>query len=272
MSDVLSPANVQHDGRPMGQLDGRVAVVTGGNGGIGLGLAEALLDAGATVDIWGRNEAKTAAAVERLAPSREARITARQCDVSKEAGVERAMRDTIAEHERVDVMVANAGVGHFAPFLETSLDDWHRVTMTDLDGVFLCFREAAKHMQERHATEAIGGALVAVSSISAVHGTPRHAAYAASKAGLLGLVRSAAVELARHGIRANALLPGWMDIETHPEMREDERFVDATTRRTPVRRWGTPEDLREAIVFLADPTILFHTGDTIVVDGGYTVH
>ena len=181
------------------------------------------------------------------------------------------MRDTIAEHERVDVMVANVGVGRFAPFLETSLDDWRRVTMTDLDGVFLCFREAGKHMQERHATEGVGGALVAVSSISAVHGTPRHAVYAASKAGLIGLVRSAAVELARYGIRANALLPGWMDIDTHPEMREDERFVDVTTRRTPVRRWGTPEDLREAIVFLADPTISFHTGDTIVVDGGYTV-
>ncbi len=271
MSDVLSPVNVQHDGRPMGQLDGRVAVVTGGNGGIGLGLAEALLDAGASVDIWGRNETKTAAAVERLASSRRPRVTARQCDVSDEAGVEQAMRDTIAEHERVDVMVANAGVGSFAPFLETSLDDWRRVTMTDLDGVFLCFREAGKHMQERHATEGVGGALVAVSSISAVHGTPRHAAYAASKAGLIGLVRSAAVELARYGIRANALLPGWMDIDTHPEMREDERFVDVTTRRTPVRRWGTPEDLREAIVFLADPTISFHTGDTVVVDGGYTV-
>jgi NAD(P)-dependent dehydrogenase (short-subunit alcohol dehydrogenase family) len=272
MSDVLSPANVQHDCRPMGQLDGRVAVVTGGNGGIGLGLAEALLDAGATVDIWGRNEAKTAAAVERLAPSRPERIAARQCDVSEETAVERAMNDTVAEHERVDVMIANAGVGNFVPFVETSLDDWHRVTMTDFDGVFLCFREAAKHMQERHAAEGTGGALVAVSSISAVHGTPRHAAYAASKAGLLGLVRSAAVELARYGIRANALLPGWMDIETHPEMREDERFVDATTRRTPVRRWGTPADLSEAIVFLADPAISFHTGDTIVVDGGYTVH
>ena len=255
----------------MGQLDGRVAVVTGGNGGIGLGLAEALLDAGARVDIWGRNETKTAAAVERLASPQRPRLTSRACDVSDEATVERAMSETIAAHERVDVMIANAGVGNFVPFLETSLDDWRRVTTTDLDGVFLCFREAGKHMQERHATEGTGGALVAVSSISAVHGTPRHAAYAASKAGLLGLVRSAAVELARYGIRANALLPGWMDIETHPEMRENEQFVDVTTRRTPVRRWGTPADLREAIVFLADPTITFHTGDTIVVDGGYTI-
>jgi NAD(P)-dependent dehydrogenase (short-subunit alcohol dehydrogenase family) len=116
-----------------------------------------------------------------------------------------------------------------------------------------------------------GGSLVAVSSISALHGTPRHAAYAASKAGILALVRSAAVELARSGIRANALLPGWTEVATHPEMRADDRFVEITTRRTPVRRWGTPADLAAAIVFLADPAHKFHTGDAIVVDGGYTV-
>jgi hypothetical protein len=126
-------------------------------------------------------------------------------------------------------------------------------------------------MRQQHEREGTGGALVAVSSISAIHGSPQHAAYAASKAGILGLVRSVAVELARYGVRANALLPGWTDIETHPEMRSDERFVEVTTRRTPVRRWGTPEDLAAAIVFLADPTNTFHTGDTIVVDGGYTI-
>jgi NAD(P)-dependent dehydrogenase (short-subunit alcohol dehydrogenase family) len=247
-------------------LAGRVAVVTGGNGGIGFGLAEALLDAGAAVDIWGRNEEKTAAAVARLSSEDRPRVTARRCDVSDEHAVERAFADAVAEHSHVDVMVANAGLARFVPLLETRLDDWRAVTSTDLDGVFLCFREAGKHMKER------GGALVAVSSISAVHGTPRHASYAASKAGLLGLVRSAAVELARYGIRANALMPGWIEIDTHPEMRDDLRFVEATTKRTPVRRWGTPDDLRAAIVFLADPANTFHTGDTIVVDGGYTIH
>ncbi len=247
-------------------LAGRVAVVTGGNGGIGLGLADALLDAGAAVDIWGRNEEKTAAAVERLTRDDRPAVTARRCDVSDEASVTRSFADAVTEHERIDIMVANAGLAHFVPLLETSLDDWRKVTSTDLDGVFLCFREAGRHMQEHG-----GGSLVAVSSISAMHGSPRHAAYAASKAGLLGLVRSAAVELARHGIRANALLPGWTEIDTHPEFTEDERFVDAINRRTPVRRWGTPDDLAAAIVFLADPTNTFHTGDTLVVDGGYTI-
>ena len=194
----------------MGQLDGRVAVVTGGNGGVGFGLAEALLDAGATVEIWGRNEAKTAAALDRLASPDRPNVSARPCDVADEAQVERALAETVAEHGRIDVMVANAGLGRFAPLLDTSLDDWRHVTATDLDGVFLCFREAARHMKEQG-----GGALVAISSISALHGTPRHAAYAASKAGILGLVRSAAVELARYGIRVERAAPG-LDGDRHP--------------------------------------------------------
>jgi NAD(P)-dependent dehydrogenase (short-subunit alcohol dehydrogenase family) len=249
-----------------GQLAGRVAVVTGGNGGIGFGIAEALLDAGAIVDIWGRDEAKTEAALERLGTPDRPVVTGRRCDVADEADVVQAGVETVEQHGALDVMFANAGVANFVPFLDTTLEDWRSVVSVDLDGVFLCFREAARHMKGHG-----GGALVAVSSISALHGTPRHAAYAASKAGLIGLVRSAAVELARHGIRANALLPGWIEVDTHPEMRESERFVDITTRRTPVRRWATPEDLKPAAVFLADPTITFHTGDTVVVDGGYTV-
>lgn len=243
-----------------------MAVVTGGNGGIGFGLADALLDAGAVVDIWGRDEGKTERALERLATPNRPQVTGRRCDVAVESDVERAFAESVARHSRVDIMVANAGVGHFVPFVETRLDDWRGITSVNLDGVFLCFREAAQHM-----TEAGGGALVAISSIAAIHGTPRHAAYAASKAGILGLVRSAAVELARHGIRANALLPGFTEIDSHPEMRENERLVEVTTTRTPVRRWGTTDDLRHAIVFLADPADTFHTGDTMVVDGGYTI-
>jgi NAD(P)-dependent dehydrogenase (short-subunit alcohol dehydrogenase family) len=248
-------------------LDGRVAVVTGGNGGIGLGLAAALLDAGAAVDIWGRDEAKTRAALESLAQQGRPNVTGRRCDVTDEADVAGALAGAVAEHGRLDTMVANAGGGWFVPFVDTTLAQWRTVTAPDLDGVFLSFREAARHMR-RHG----GGALVATSSISALHGTPRHAAYAASKAGILGLVRSVAVELARDGIRANALLPGWIEVDTHPEMRASERFVEVTTQRTPVRRWGRPADLGAAIVFLADPTNAFHTGDTVVVDGGYTIH
>jgi NAD(P)-dependent dehydrogenase (short-subunit alcohol dehydrogenase family) len=258
-------------GTPGGRLDGRVAIVTGGNGGLGFGFAEALLDAGAVVEIWGRNEAKAKDALQRLTRRGRPRVTARRCDVTDEASVEQSFGAAVAEHERVDALVANAGLGWFADFTETSLENWHRVTAADLDGVFLTFREAARHMKARHAGGDGGGALVAISSISALHGTPRHAAYAASKAGILGLVRSVAVELARYSIRANALLPGWMEIDTHPEMRENEKFVEVTTKRTPLRRWGVPHDLDAAIVYLADPANAFHTGDTLVLDGGYTI-
>jgi NAD(P)-dependent dehydrogenase (short-subunit alcohol dehydrogenase family) len=252
-------------------LEGRVAVVTGGNGGIGLGVVEALTDAGATVDIWARDEAKTDAAVQSLIAEGRCAVTGRRCDVADEDSVVQAAADTVATHGGLDVMFANAGVAGFAPFVDTSLADWRRVTAVDLDGVFLCFREAVRHMKDRHTKDGGGGALVAVASISALHGSPANVAYAASKAGLLGLVRTAAVELARFGIRANALLPGWTEVDTHPEMTADERFVGITTQRTPVRRWGTPDDLKPAAVFLADPTITFHTGDTLVIDGGYTV-
>jgi len=255
----------------VGALSGRVAVVTGGNGGIGFGLAAALLDAGAAVDIWGRDEAKTAAALERLRRPDRPRVTGRRCDVTDEPDVEAAFAGAVAEHGEVHVTVANAGRGGLAPFVDTTLAEWRELVATNLDGVFLTFREAARHMKERHADGRGGGALVAISSIAAIHGAPRHAAYSASKAGLLGLVRSAAVELARYGVRANALLPGWTIIDTHPEMREDPAFVEVTTRRTPARRWATPDDLRQAIVFLADPGATFHTGDTVVVDGGYTI-
>jgi len=222
----------------MSTLDGRVAIVTGGNGGLGFGFAETLLDAGAAVDIWGRNEEKTAAALEKLTQPGRPRVTARRCEITDEEDVARAFGEAVAEHERIDTMVANAGGGWFAPFVDTTLEQWRAVTAPDLDGVFLSFREAARHMKERG-----GGALVAISSTAALHGAPRNAAYAASKAGILGLVRTVAVELAQDGIRANALLPGWMEIDTHPEMRASERFVEVTTQRTPVRRWGTPEDL-----------------------------
>jgi NAD(P)-dependent dehydrogenase (short-subunit alcohol dehydrogenase family) len=112
---------------------------------------------------------------------------------------------------------------------------------------------------------------VAVSSTSAIHGAAGNQAYSVSKTGLLALVRGLAVEFARHGIRANSLLPGWTETEMTEPLLGWEKFVSATTARTPVRRWGVPEDYGAAAVFLSDPSLTFHTGDTIVVDGGYTV-
>ncbi len=249
-----------------GQLAGRVVLVTGGNGGIGLGMAKAAADAGADVAIWGRNADKNEAAQREL-EKLGTRVVALECDVREEDKVQRSFRTVVDKLGKVDCLIANAGVGRYAPFVDITLQQWRRVMAVNLDGTFLCLREAARHMIDRGE----GGSLIAVSSVSAIHGAPRMEDYAASKAGVIAMIRGLAVELARYQIRANALLPGWTETDMNVEMRKNEKFMKATTDRTPARRWGVPEDLGPAAVFLADPSYTFHTGDTLVVDGGYTI-
>ena len=251
----------------MAELTGHVTVVTGGNGGIGLGMARALAEAGADVAIWARNADKSAAARAELEAATGRRVVTATCDVSDEDQVAAAMATTLDAFGRVDSVFANAGIGGWAPFPEMSLAEWRRVTSVNLDGAFLTLRAGAAHLVERGE----GGSLVAISSTSAIHGAPAMQHYAASKAGLLAMVRGIAVELARHRVRCNAILPGWTESEMMDPATAPARFVEATTRRTPVRRWGRPDDIGRAAVYLADPTNLFHTGDALVVDGGYTI-
>jgi NAD(P)-dependent dehydrogenase (short-subunit alcohol dehydrogenase family) len=250
----------------MTDLTGRVVVVTGGNGGIGLGMARALAHAGADVVIWGRDEAKNEAARAELAAIGP-RVEAFGCDVADEQQVVDAFAGSVERMGKVDSLIANAGISGWSPFVDMSLAEWRRVQAVNLDGVFLSLREAARHLVARGE----GGSLVAVSSTSAIHGAPGMEHYASSKAAVLALIRSLAVELARHRIRCNSIVPGWTETGLISTSTSSPKFVEATTRRTPVRRWGEPEDLGPAAVFLADPTQMFHTGDMLVVDGGYTV-
>ena len=247
-------------------LTGRVVVVTGGNGGIGLGMARSLAEAGADVAIWARNTDKNAAAVDEVR-SVGVRCEAMSCDVAVPADVDAAMAATLATFGKVDSMFANAGVSGGAPFLDQTLDGWRAVTSVNLDGAFLTLQAAARHLVERGE----GGSLVAVASTSAIHGAPANQAYSASKAGVVSLMRGLAVEFARHRIRANSLIPGWTETDLTQPLLGWEKFMAATTARTPVRRWGLPSDMGPVAVFLADPTLTFHTGDCVVVDGGYTV-
>ena len=253
----------------MRDLTGHSSFITGGNGGIGLGLAEGLLAAGADVAIGGRNTAKTEEAAAKLrAEYPERRVLALTCDVSEEAQVEAAVAACVAEFGQLDSCFANAGISHVvAKVWELSAEDWRRVMSVNLDGVFYTFKAAARHMVEREG----GGALVGVSSTSAIHGAPTTPHYATAKTGVLGLVRSFSVALARYGVRVNALLPGWTGTDMMEPARDNQKFVENTTYRTPVRRWADPDEFGSVATFLADPSITFHTGDSLVMDGGYTI-
>lgn len=255
-------------------LTRRTFVVTGGNGGIGLAMAEGIAQAGGSLAIWGRNTDKNGAATETLQrivsdAAAGASVSAHLCDVSNEEQVVETMARTVSAHGRLDGLFANAGrPDNRTPFLEVSLAEWRAVMEVNLDGVFLTMREAAKVMVE----QGTGGSLVAVSSTSAIHGAAGNEAYGTAKTGLNGLVRALAVALARHQIRVNSLLPGWTITEMAAPGYEDDVFRNATVKRTPVRRWADPAEFRTIGAFLADPTQTYHTGQEICVDGGYTIY
>ncbi len=248
-------------------LSETVAVVTGGNGGIGLGMAEGLVGAGAAVAIWGTNPAKNEAATERLA-ALGGNVAAFACDVSDEEAVAETFAATLHRFGKVDSCFANAGVGPMGiRFDDLDLDEWRRITAINLDGAFLTFRAAVRHMLERGE----GGSLIATSSLAAVMGMARGEHYAAAKAGLSAMIRGLAVEYGRYGIRANAVLPGFVESAMTASWLSSERFEAAVLPRVPAGRWGTPDDYSGIAVYLASDASRYHSGDTIVIDGAYRV-
>ena len=251
----------------MPDLSEKVFIITGGNGGIGLGLAEGIAEAGGAVAIWARNEEKNTDAVRALQDiGGEAKSYI--CDVSNEEDVIRTLASTVKDFGRVDGLFANAGRGGTGtPFVDTSLEEWRKVMAVNLDGVFLCLREASRQL----ISQGSGGSLVAVSSTSAIHGAAGNEAYGTAKTAVTGLVRALAVSLARFQIRVNCLLPGWTVTELASPAFENEYFREVTTKRTPVRRWANPSEFKEVGAFLADPSQTFHTGQQVCVDGGYTI-
>ena len=251
----------------MPDLSEKVFIITGGNGGIGLGLAEGIAEAGGAVAIWARNEEKNTDAVRALQDiGGEAKSYI--CDVSNEEDVIRTLASTVKDFGRVDGLFANAGRGGTGtPFVDTSLEEWRKVMAVNLDGVFLCLREASRQL----ISQGSGGSLVAVSSTSAIHGAAGNEAYGTAKTAVTGLVRALAVSLARFHIRVNCLLPGWTVTELASAAFENEYFREVTTKRTPVRRWADASEFREVGAFLADPSQTFHTGQQVCVDGGYTI-
>lgn len=247
-------------------LTGTTAIVTGGNRGIGLGMAEGLAAAGASVAIWGRSAERNDEAADRLR-GHGGDVLAVTCDVSDEEAVLHAFAETLDAFGKVDACFANAGVGAGSTrFEDMTTDEWHHITTVNLDGVFFTLREAARHMKQRGE----GGSLVVTASIAARLGMPRGEHYSATKAAVTGLVRSLAVEYGRHGIRANSILPGWVVTEMSAPITKGERAGPAMLARTPLGRFGEPEDYAGIAVYLASRASAWHTGDEIAIDGGFS--
>jgi NAD(P)-dependent dehydrogenase (short-subunit alcohol dehydrogenase family) len=250
-------------------LTGRVALVTGGNSGVGLGMADGLARAGADVCIWGRNPEKNAAAAEQL-KAHGHRVAARQVDIADEEATVAGFEALVEEFGRIDACFANAAAANSMtnpPFLDSTLEQWRELMRVDLDGAYLTTREAARHMK----AQGEGGSIVLTSSLAAIFGSPREEAYAAAKAGLLALARSLAVEFGRHGIRANAVLPGWTRSPVFDGWLEKPEVAEKLLARIPLRRFGTPEDWAGIAIYLASPASSFHTGDMFRLDGGFGV-
>jgi NAD(P)-dependent dehydrogenase (short-subunit alcohol dehydrogenase family) len=252
-------------------LTGRVAIVTGGNGGIGLGIAQALASAGCNVSIWGRNAEKNKAAVASMAAG-PGKADSRICDVTDPSSVNEAMQATLDRFGRVDGCFANAGIGGGGrkAFIERSEEEWRTMFSTNLDGVFHAFQAAARHMTERAQGGDAFGRLVATSSLASIFGTARNEHYAATKAAINALCRALAVELARYGVTANAILPGWIKSDMTAGIMANEKFVANVMPRIPVRRFGEPSDFGGIAVYLMSKASSYHTADCFVIDGGYT--
>jgi len=252
-------------------LSGRVAIITGGNGGIGLGIAQALAAAGCNVSIWGRNAEKNGRAVASMAGC-PGKSDALVCDVSDPASVKAAMAATLDKFGRVDGCFANAGIGGGGrhAFIDRTEEQWRKMFATNLDGVFHVFQATARHMTERAASGDPFGRLVATSSLASLFGTARNEHYAATKAAINALCRALAVELARHGVTANAILPGWIKSDMTAGIMANEKFVANVMPRIPMRRFGEPSDFGGIAVYLMSKASSYHSADCFVIDGGYT--
>jgi NAD(P)-dependent dehydrogenase (short-subunit alcohol dehydrogenase family) len=250
-------------------LTGKVALVTGGNGGIGLGMAEAMAASGADIVVWGTNTEKNAAAEKKL-KAHGKRVVTRKVNVANEQEVVDNMAAAVKELGRVDCVVANAGIGGGAPISELTTDLWRKVHGVNEDGVFWTFREASKHMIDRAKSGDSNGSLVVVASTAGIEGAARNSAYGATKGAVMSMARALAVELARYGVRVNSIAPGWIATDMTAGAQSSPVFTEKVIPRVPARRWGTPEDFGGIAVYLASDASAYHTGETFIIDGGYT--
>lgn len=257
----------------------RKALVTGGNSGLGLGFARGLAKQGADVMIWARNEEKNRAAGLELSEY-GSEVHSRAFDITSEEAVVHQMQEAVDVMGRIDCVIANAGISSRKPsILDLDSRTYHDLLDINLHGAFYTLREAARHMVTRARAGDPGGSIIICGSLSVFLGVPGMAHYGAAKGALASIMRSMAVELGKYGIRVNMVAPGYIktDIGRHREGASssesaevsaiDKRFID----RTPIERVGHPKDFEAIAAYLASDGAAFHTGDIIVIDGGYMV-
>jgi 2-deoxy-D-gluconate 3-dehydrogenase len=247
-------------------LTGRVAIVTGGNGGIGLGIAQALASAGAKVAIVGRNPEKTTAAAEYLGDAHRVEAQAVVADVAKPDQIDQIADRVLQRFKRIDILFNNAGINVRRPPQEMSLDQWQTVLDVNLTSAFLLSKAVYPAMRE-----AGGGKIINIGSMTSIFGASFAPAYATSKGGIVQLTKSLALAWAADNIQVNVILPGWFDTELTQQARaEVPQLQDRVTQRIPLGRWGKPEDMAGTAIWLASRGSDYVTGIALPVDGGYT--
>ena len=247
-------------------LSGKVALVTGGNGGIGLGMAQGLANAGAALLVAGRNDEKNAAAVATLVESGSDAAGA-TADVTDETAVAAMVEAALSRWGRLNILVNNAGINIRKEPQELSLDEWRSVLDTNLTSAFLCSQAVYPYMAANG-----GGKIINIGSMMSIFGAAFTPAYASSKGGIVQLTKATATAWAKHNIQVNAVLPGWIDTDlTRRGRREVEGLHERALARTPAGRWGEPADMAGIAVFLSGPASDFVTGAAIPVDGGFSV-
>jgi len=248
------------------ELSGKVALITGGNGGIGLGMAQGMASCGAAIVIAGRNEGKAASA---LASLRElgARCAFVAVDVTKKTACVRLIEQTVAEFGRIDILVNNAGTAIRKMPQDYTEDEWHEVLNTNLTSAFLCSQAAYTPMKTKG-----GGKMINIGSMMSLFGAPYATPYASSKGGIVQMTRAMATAWAKDNIQVNAVLPGWIDTDlTRRARREVPGLHERVENRTPAGRWGVPTDMAGIAAFLASAASDFVTGAAIPIDGGYSI-
>jgi 2-dehydro-3-deoxy-D-gluconate 5-dehydrogenase len=247
-------------------LSGKVAVVTGGNGGIGLGMARGLAEAGAAIAVVGRNEAKSVAAVTELKQQGVKAISV-ATDVTDKTAVTDMVARTLRELGRIDILVNNAGINIRKPPHALDIEEWDSVIRTNLTSAFLCSQAVYPAMKQ-----AGGGKIINIGSMMSIFGASFAPAYAASKGGIVQFTRSCAVAWATDNIQANAILPGWIDTDLTRRAREQiDGLHERVLARTPATRWGASGDFAGIAVFLSSRASDFVTGTAIPVDGGFSI-